>query len=133
MTDKVVISSGGYLRIRKDSGEMDYVPFPVCLAIRHSDGIFTECPDFILSLGKSWVFIRTENPVLEGTSILLHFYIPPEDKLLAEVYGTVVPLEDGQLLFGEGMLVRFAPLSHGQVQELMMYLEGRKHLVDYEA
>jgi len=124
------VDKGGYVEEQQDSEKPVLVPFPVCLAIRFGDNIRTECPDFVLNIEKSWVFIKSDEPLPVGTSLMLHFYIPPEDKLLAEVKGRVIQVNNVLKAFPKGMLVHFSFFSKGPMRALEAYFERKKLLVD---
>ncbi len=129
-TEKIFVDKGGQLREYKVSGNSTLVPFPVSLAIKYGDNIAEEYPDFILNISESWVFVNTESVISKGTSLLMHFYIPPEDKLLAEIKGKVSGVNRDNAGYPKGMLIKCALFSRKQVQSLENYLEEKKHLID---
>lgn len=106
------------------------VPFPVCLAIKYGRGITEDCPDFILNTKESWVFVKTESPLPEGAALLMHFYIPPEKKLLAELKGWVGMVNRWSAGFSKGMLIMLESTNGDALENLEDYAEGKKHLVD---
>ncbi len=125
--------ANGHLKIG-DSGKVpELVPFPVCLAVKNGTEVGEMCADFVLNLKKSLIFIRTESPLPAGTSITMHFYIPPEAKLLAEVRGKVMPIAGHRMQLPRGMLVRFAWHSRLRLKYLERYATGERHLVDMAA
>jgi hypothetical protein len=124
---------GGHLQVYKDLDSPKLVPFPVCLAIKYGEEISAECPDFILNIDKSWIFVRTESPLPAGTPLLMHFYIPPENKLLAEAKGKVLSVDADNAGHPKGMLVKIGFFSRGEMKNLEHYLEGKKHLMDSTA
>lgn len=109
------------------------VPFPVCLAVKYGNEITAECPDFILNIDESWVFVRTDAPLPEGASLLMHFYIPPESKLLAEIKGIVLPITRHDIPYPKGMLIKFTSFSRKALKSLENYVEEKKHLIDKKA
>ncbi len=130
---KLFYDRGGYVQVREEGGSPGFVPYPVCLAIRYGDDVPEVCPDFILNAGEAWVFVRTENPLPAGTPVHMHFFIPPEIKLLAEVDGTVsAPDRDGAGL-PKGMLIRFPEISREEKDVLEGYIGGKKRLIDRKA
>lgn len=133
MVRRLFVDKGGYVQERGSAGTPKVTPFPVCLALKYGDDVTAECPDFILNIEESWVFVKTVSPLPPGTPLLLHFYIPPEDKLLAEVHGSV--LHDGVTVaeHTEGMYIRLIHDARVQMQDLEKYLDGRKHLIDQKA
>ncbi|MDA8083119.1 MAG: hypothetical protein M0024_05630 [Nitrospiraceae bacterium] len=130
MYRKFFFDKGGYLQLQTGSGSPGIVPFPVCLAIRFGDDIREECPDFILNIEQSWVFVRTTSPLPRGTTLLMHFYIPPEDKLLAEVKGRVLTVNRESAIYPKGMLIKFGVFSLQETALLEKYLEGNRPLLD---
>ena len=129
MENRVLYDKGGHLQI-KDNGNIPVlVRFPVCLAIKYEDDLTETCPDFVLNIEESWVFIKTDAPLPAGSPLIMHFYIPPETKLLAEVRGTVVPVADPGTL-PSGMLIRVTLFSRWKLRSLEGYAKGERHLVD---
>lgn len=131
--NKLFFDKGGYLQEYEDSESLRPVPFPVCLAIKHGDQITEECSDFVLNIDKSWVFIKTESPVPEGTPLVMHFYVPPENKLLAEIKGQVSMIDQRNEGSSAGMFIRIAYFSRKKIKNLENYFEGKKHLIDSRA
>ncbi len=60
----------------------------------------------------------------------MHFYIPPEDKLLAEVKGRVLTVNRESAIYPKGMLIKFRFFSSQEVALLEKYLEGNTPLLD---
>lgn len=59
----------------------------------------------------------------------LHFYIPPDKKLLGEFQGRVMKkqkLNDGR----KGTFIRIQDFLHLKLDKLEGYLEEKRHLVD---
>jgi hypothetical protein len=105
------------------------VTFPVYLAVKHGDSI-EEYHDFILDIAGSWIFVNTESPLPEGTSLLMHFYIPPDYKLLEEIRGKVATMKHHKADYPKGMIVKFGYFSDDKLKNLVSYVEGKKHLID---
>ncbi len=114
-------------------GGPSMAPFPVCLAIKYGNNVLAGCPDFILDAGELWMFIRTASPPPEGTPLLLHFYIPPENKLLAEAKGRVGAIDTGSAHRPKGMFIQFDHGSREKLEALVHFVEQTKHLVDRAA
>ncbi len=133
MTKKIFIDKGGYIQERVENDNSRLVPFPVCLAIKYGDSVSAECPDFILSTDESWVFVNTDIPLSEGTRVLIHFYVPPEIKLLAEIPGTVSTPNLDNSAYPKGVLVKFSAVSRKTIKLLEGYIEGKKLLIDKKA
>jgi hypothetical protein len=68
------------------------VHFPLCLAVKYGNDVPLECPNFLLNTSKGKVFVETDRPLPMGSDVILHFYIPPEAKLLSEFKGKVIEL-----------------------------------------
>ena len=130
MENRVLYDTGGHLQI-KDNGNIPVlVRFPVCLAIKYGDDVTETCPDFVLNIDESWVFIKTDAPLPAGSPLIMHFYIPPETKLLAEVRGMVVPVADPGAQLPRGMLVRVTLFSRWKLRRMEGYAKGEQPLVD---
>jgi hypothetical protein len=107
------------------------VHFPLCLAVKYGNDVPLECPDFLLNTSNGKVFIETEAPLPEGSDVLLHFYIPPEAKLLSEFRGKVT--EQKKVASGaKGFFVVLRDFTHKRLSILEEYLEEKRHLVDEE-
>jgi hypothetical protein len=128
-----IYDKGGYAEKRERGEEPRPVPFPVCLAIKYGDDVPEACPDFILDIDRSRVFVITDTPLPEGTSVVLHLYIPPEIKLLTEIQGTVVTVNRSDAHHPKGMLIKFVHISAETAEVLKRYIEGEKHLIDKKA
>jgi hypothetical protein len=133
MLKKLFYDKGGYIQVPAENDKSRLVSFPVCLAIKHGDSVSAECPDFILNTDESWVFVRSETPLPGGTQVIIHFYVPPEIKLLAEIQGTVSTMSRGNVAYQKGMLIKFSPVSRETIKLLEGYIEGKKHLIDRKA
>jgi len=131
--DKFFFDKGGYLQEYDNSESLRLVPFPVCLAVKYGDQIAEECSDFVLNIDKCWVFIKTESPVPEGTPLLIHFYVPPENKLLAEIKGKVSTIDQHNIESPAGMFIKIGYFSRKELKNLEQYFEGKKHLIDHRA
>ncbi len=83
--DKVFVNMGGKVdEFISDKDKPKHVRFPVKLAVK-LDVKFPEFfyySDFILNLNKGEVYIKTDSSLPKGSLIIMHFYIPPEEKLL---------------------------------------------------
>ncbi|MBI4849078.1 MAG: hypothetical protein HY808_10980 [Nitrospirae bacterium] len=115
----------------RDTRETKQVHFPLCLAVKYGDAVPAECPNFLLNTNKGKVFVETDDPLPEGAEVELHFYIPPDTKLLSEFKGRVVPRE-GSLPDGKGNLIKIRDFLHGKLHKLEEYLEEKRHLIDEE-
>jgi hypothetical protein len=107
------------------------VLFPLCLAIKFGNSVSMECPDFLLNTSKGKLFIPTDSPYPKGSELLLHFYIPPKTKLLAEFKGKVI--EEGEINNVCGNIIRISDFLHTKLHRLEQYLEEERHLVDEKA
>lgn len=107
-----------------DSEARSHVRFPVQLAVRYGEDVPYVYQDFILNISKGGVFIMTGQPLQEGTIIIMHFFIPPHEKLLGEFNGEVVAVDQ------KGMHVEFFDVSDESMKRLEGYLEGNRSLLD---
>ncbi|MBI5739269.1 MAG: hypothetical protein HZA16_00995 [Nitrospirae bacterium] len=116
----------------QDEGITRPVNFPLCLAVKFGDDVPLSCPAFLLNTSKGKVFVETDTPLPEGSSVELHFYIPPKIKLLSEVRGVVVPGPKGPNS-AKGTMIKIRDFTHRRLQRLEDYLEEKKRLVDRRA
>jgi len=73
MHKKFIYDLGGHIEESVGDDEWRHVPFPVCLVIGHGDNVSAECPNFILSIDESWVFVITNTPLPEGSQVTMLF------------------------------------------------------------
>lgn len=104
------------------------IHFPLCLAIKYGNDVPMDCADFLLDTSKGKLFVPTEWPLPAGSSLTLHFYIPPKTKLLAEFRGKVI--ETGRINNIEGNVIKIQDFMHRRLHMLEDYLEEKKHLID---
>jgi len=130
MYRKLMVDKGGYMQEMTLIDSPKPVPFPVYLTVKYGDNIVQEYHDFLLNSAESWVFVRTESPLPEGTSLVLHFYIPPENKLLSVMRGKVQTMHQDNIDYPKGMLIKFGLFSFNALKNLEFYVEGKKHLID---
>jgi hypothetical protein len=128
--EKIFVNKGYQIGKYMDSGSVKGVLFPVCLAIMYGDTIAAEYPDFILNISESWVFVKSESPISKGNAVLMHFYIPPEYKLLAEIKGEVAGVNRDNAGYPNGMLIKCDLFSRKRLRSLKNYLEGKSRLID---
>jgi hypothetical protein len=133
MEKNLFFTRGGLIRTQVDESGPPLAPFPVCLAIRFGEDVRAECPDFLLDDRALWVFVRTDAPLPLGTAVVLHFYIPPENKLLAELEGRVGPGDRDTAPFPAGMFVHVDESYRETIEVLIRYFEQKKPLVDKTA
>ncbi len=104
------------------------VNFPLCLAIQYGDNAPVDCPDFLLNSSQGKLFVETETPIEANTKVKLHFYIPPETKLLAEFKGKVI--DQRKVNNVKGNLIKISDFFHTKLHKLEGYLEEKNHLID---
>ena len=107
------------------------IHFPLCLAVKYGNDVPLECPDFLLNTSKGKVFIKTDRPLPRGSAVMLHFFIPPDAKLLAEFKGKVIE-QRGYVAKTNGFFVKIRDFTHRRLRKLEEYLEEKRHLVDEE-
>jgi hypothetical protein len=131
MNKKFFLDTGGYMQeMTAVDDNPKLVPFPVYLAVKYGDNSLEEYHDFILNITESCVFVRTEYPLPLGTFLIMHFYIPPGNKLLSEIKGRVQMINQHHAAFPKGMLIKFGFFSRNELKNLENYVEGKKHLTD---
>lgn len=122
---KYFVDKGG------DAEEFDHgrrhVRFPVCLAIRLGPDVPLECPDFVLNVEEGEVLVKTSAGLPAGAGVDMHFYIPPESKLLAEFKGVV------RAVSASGVRIKITGRPKGELERLSAYLEERRRLTDRHA
>ena len=104
------------------------IHFPLCLAIQYGDNEIVDCPDFLLNSSKGKLFVETEIPFEAKTKVKLHFYIPPQTKLLAELNGKVI--DQRQVNNVKGNMIKISDFFHTKLHKLEGYLEEKNHLID---
>ncbi len=127
-----VDKKGSVAEFFQNTEKTKQVHFPLCLAIKYGDNVPMDCPDFLLNTSKGKVFIKTDEPLPEGSKVTLHFYIPPYIKLLSEFKGKVVPQHNEEQI-PRGSLIKIRDFTHRKLHELEEYLEEKRHLIDEEA
>jgi hypothetical protein len=105
------------------------VHFPVNLAVQYGEDIPQIYRDFVLNISNGDVCITTDRPMQEGSIIIMHFYIPPHEKLLGEFKGEVVVGSQTDSC-PKCMYVKFFDVSAENMQRLEDFLEGKRSLLD---
>ncbi len=130
-TDKFFICREGEVdEYSADKERCKHVRFPVFVAIKYGERMCYAFQDFVLNISKGSVFIRTDKQIPEGSGIMLHFYIPPEVKLIGEFAGKVVEANLDDLNYSEGLYVKFIDHSDDELRRLEEFLDEKRHLVD---
>jgi len=128
---------GSIFMVQKDSADeyssheekRKHVRFPVELAVRYGEDAPVAYDSFVLNISQHGVFILTDKPFPEGTILVMHFFIPPESKLLAELRGEVRKINTSDA-YPQGMHIEFFQYSETEIQTLNNFLEEKKHLLD---
>ncbi len=107
--------------------------FPVFVAIKYGERMCYAFQDFVLNISKGNVFIKTDKQIPKGSRIVMHFYIPPEVKLIGEFEGKVVEANLNDLNYPGGFYVKFINHSDDELKRLGEFLEEKRHLVDKKA
>jgi len=130
--DKYIIDKNGRAeeRVQGIEGKTD-VHFPLCLAVKYEGKVPVECNDFMLNVNQKKVFLPMNSPFPDGAKLMLHFYIPPDAKLLAELKGTVIDQRHINNL--NGSMVKISDFLNRRLRKLEQYLEEKNHLVDIKA
>ncbi|MGR3303374.1 MAG: PilZ domain-containing protein [Candidatus Scalindua sp.] len=125
-----VCSEGEVDEYSADKERCRHVRFPVSIAIKHGEGMCYVFQDFVLNISKGSVFIKTDNEIPKGFRIAMHFYIPPEVKLIGEFEGEVVEADLNDLNYTGGFYVKFIDHSDDELKRLEEFLEEKRHLLD---
>ena len=127
--DKYFIDKGGRAEEHiQGSRKSKQVHFPLCLAIQYEDNEPVDCSDFLLNIRQGLLFTQPPDLFPVNTKLNLHFYIPPETKLLAEFKGKVIG--ERQINRATGNLIRIKDFFHNKLHMLEDYLEEKNHLID---
>ena len=128
----ILVGHGGGLdEINSGTERRKHVRFPVSLAVRHGQEWPQLHQDFVLNASEGGVFIQCDAPFPPETILILHFYVPPEERLLAEFSGEVTEISTG----GErpiGMHVKFFHYSDEDMSRFLAYLEESRNLLDIQ-
>lgn len=106
--------------------------FPVRLAAQSGRGQPQHYDDFALDFCKGELFIATRSILPLDTILDLHFYIPPQEKLLAACKGEI----DDTERFGSrmhGMHVTLFDRFESELLRFRNYLEGKQDLLSIRA
>jgi hypothetical protein len=131
--EKILVGHAGELdEFNSGMERRKHVRFPVSLAVRHGQ----ECPllhqDFVLNASEGGVFVQCDTPFPPGTILVLHFYVPPEERLLAEFSGEVTDISTAGG-HPSGMHIKFFHYSDEHMERFMAYLEESRSLLDIQA
>jgi hypothetical protein len=110
-----------------------HVRFPVKLAVKIEEEFpeFFYYSDFVLNLNKGEVFIITDSPIPKGSLLIMHFYIPPEEKLLGEFEGKVTGINHDNN-YPQGIFVEFKGSFGNDMIIFTDYMDEKTHLIDIE-
>jgi len=113
-----------------DKERCKHVRFPVFIAIKYGERMCYAFQDFILNISNGSVFVKTDKLIPKGCMVVMHFYIPPEVKLLGTFAGKVVEANLNNLNYFRGFYVKFIDHSDDELKRLEEFLEEKRHLVD---
>ena len=129
--DKFFVCRGGEVDEYLAGNERcKHVRFPVFVAIKYGERMCYAFHDFVLNISKGSVFIKTDKEIPKGSRIVMHFYIPPEVKLIGEFEGKVVDVNLNDLNYFRGFYVKFIDHSDDELKKLEEILEEKRHLLD---
>ncbi len=129
--EKVYVNMNGRTEeFSPESGESRSVRFPVCLAVEHEQEVKEVCSDFMFSADHERILVKSRNPLPEGSTVLIHIYVPPEEKLLGRFHGEVEETMEGDSTEGR-MKIRLLHHPEDEMQRFQEFLEEKKHLVDF--
>jgi len=132
--DKLFVDSNGEMTGYggQDREKRSDIRFPVNLAVQYGEDIPHIYRDFVLNISKGGVYIVTDSPLQKHSIIIMHFYIPPHEKLLGEFKGEVVAVNQTDS-YPRGMHVEFFDVSAENMQRLEGFLEGKRSLLNISA
>ncbi|MBS1258028.1 MAG: hypothetical protein MAG551_01081 [Candidatus Scalindua arabica] len=104
--------------------------FPVFVAIKYGERMCYAFQDFVLNISKGSVFVNTDKQISKGSKVVMHFYIPPEVKLLGTFAGKVVEADLNNINYFRGFYVKFTGYSDDELKRLEEFLEEKRHLID---
>ncbi len=129
----ILVGHGGGLdEVYSGTERRKHVRFPVSLAVQHGQEWPQLHQDFVLNASQGGVFIQCDTPFPPETILVLHFYVPPEERLLAEFSGEVTEISNGGD-YPSGMHVKFFHYSDEDMNRFLAYLEESRDLLDIEA
>lgn len=132
MDEKYFVDTNGDMDEHLPGEEQNrHVRFPVRLAVRYGTGNPVNYSSFVLNMNQGGVFIETDKPLEVGSRIVMHFYIPPEVKLLGEFEGQVVWANAQNVNKAGGMGIKFISYTQESMKQLEALLEEKHHLIDY--
>ena len=142
---RLFINSRGVTReIIPGSEKRRYVRFPVHLAVGYGPIEYhaVDCGDvaedeqgsriynsFVLNASRGGLFIISERPFPVGSFLRIHFFIPPEEKLLGAFVGEVVGV-NLSARHPHGMHIKLLGYS-ADMKQLVAYLEERAPLLNH--
>lgn len=128
-----VDKGGDVYKFMSENDHPEHVRFPVKLAVKVEEEFpeFFYYSDFILNLNKGEVFVLTDSPIPRDSVLKMHFYIPPEEKLLGEFEGKVMGINHDNN-YPQGIFVKFTGDFENDMIIFTDYLDEKKHLVDIE-
>lgn len=125
----IVSKSGNTEEFCAGNERRKHMRFPVALSVRHGQELPLPCQDFVLNASEGGVFIQCDAPLPPETILELHFYLPPEEKLLAEFSGEVIETSSGTK-YASGMHIKFFDYNAADMERFLAYLEENRHLLD---
>lgn len=128
--DKLFIDRNKVVDETVSTGERRrHVRFPVQLAVRYAEEAPIIYDSFILNASKGGVFILSNDPLPRGSIINMHFFIPPDEKLLGEFHGEVINTNESSR-YPHGMHVKFFGYSDADMDRFTAYMEERIPILD---
>lgn len=131
MPDKYFIDVNGVVdALLPYRDEQRTVRFPVELAIHSGSESAVAYSSFALNASAGSLLIETPHPLCVGTGVVLHFYIPPEVLLLAEIAGRVVWANTINPRKPIGMGIKFTDAESNNLSRMVALFEEHNHLLD---
>ncbi len=143
---RMFINSRGVTReVVPGSDQRHYVRFPVHLAVSYGAveyepagyGAVNDDAEegsriynsFVLNASRGGLFIISERPFPQGSRLHIHFFIPPEEKLIGVFVGEVVGVNLSSR-HPHGMHIKLLSYS-ADMKQMIAYLEERLPLLDH--
>ena len=122
------VDRGGVVEAVTPDGVRRTLGFPVLVAVARGRRLLEVTADFVFCPGTRRLRVATQADLPRGSRLNLHFYIPPQSKLLGVLRGRVQARGRDPLL-GAAAEIRITSPCRG----LADYLGERRPLVDLHA
>jgi len=108
------------------------VRFPVHISVCYGETDSCIYKSFILNASRGGLYIVSKHLLPMGSNLDIHFFIPPEEKLLGAFEGEVVGINPSSDRYPQGMHVRLTGYA-ADMKRFIDYTEERAALLDQMA